>query len=549
MRKILSQVVSDLRRRSSIVSVKMFRSLAVVFFIIVGFGGLLSACSSKAVDVREVLPGDALVYLEAKDLGAAVSAMTESNAFQQAARSVPDLSPLNEMEFGVAVTGFQTKEQAITAENSVLNFQPIFVAAVETRLWNFQAIGFVEQELGLFISEAYGGEAVLETSEKHDGRYFVWTAQDGRKAYALVINSLILFGNDESSLEKCLAVKRGEIDNIAKNPKITKSERLAFGYVSPDGIAQLSNIAGLSIAKNASDDSEVQSFVSRILPELLRGTLKDLTWTAQKSDDGIEDKFSIETTEEPGRVLNETIRSTGAKLEGVEPFLMRSFESVTRYDLNDPQIAWRSILLTTSKMTDPVAGQFIIAFAGSIFEPYAIENPELFLSAVSGRIVTARFDAEGEKQVVIADVKNLDDIKRSLAKELLTNKPPERLLDADVWRSEDGDVVLIFVDGKILLGDQASALGCLEAYRQKLDQSQAELLKRVNNSNAPAVTVGWETGVADQVAQVISDKKQENQSTRSTYMVETRFNPKGIERRTISSLGFLGLITSQFVSD
>lgn len=539
MRKILSQVSSD----------KSFRRVSFFIFFAIVTAGMFTACSTKAVDVREVLPGDALVYLEAKDLGAAVSAMTESNAFQQAAKSVPDLSPLREMEFGVAVTGFQTKEESITAENSVLNFQPMFVAAVETRLWNFQAIGFVEQELGLFISEAYGGEAVLETSEKHDGSYFVWTAQDGRKAYALVIDSLILFGNDESSLEKCLAVKRGEVDSVAKNPKIAKSDRLAFGYVSPDGVAQISNIAGLSLAKNASEDAEVQSFIARVLPELLRGTLKEVTWTAQKTEEGIEDRYQIDASDEAARVFNETLRSVGTNLDGVEPFLMRSFESVTRYDLRDAQVAWRSVLLTASKSADPVAGQFITAFADSIFEPYGIENAELFLSAVGNRLITARFDAEGEKQIVIADVKKLDDVKRSLAKELGVEKPPERVLDADVWRSEDGDIVLIVVDGKIVLGDQMSALSCLEAYRQSRDQSQADLLKRIASSNAPAVTVGWESGVADLVADVIADKKQENQSTRSTYMVETRFNPKGIERRTVSALGFMGIIASQFAAD
>jgi hypothetical protein len=149
----------------------------------------------------------------------------------------------------VAVTGFETKEQPVSEENSVLNFTPRFVAVLDTNAWNFQAIKFTEEKLGSFINDVYGGDVLLETSDKPDGKYFVWTANDGRKAYGLVKGSVVFFGNDESSIEKCLAVKRGESDSISKNPKVTNGDRLAFGYVSSDGLAQIANIAGALAGK------------------------------------------------------------------------------------------------------------------------------------------------------------------------------------------------------------------------------------------------------------------------------------------------------------
>ena len=40
---------------------------------------------------------------------------------------------------------------------------------------------------------------------QNGGKYFIWTARQSQEAYALVIDSLIYFGNDETAIEKSLA--------------------------------------------------------------------------------------------------------------------------------------------------------------------------------------------------------------------------------------------------------------------------------------------------------------------------------------------------------
>lgn len=511
---------------------------------------LLVSCSSKPVDVRTVLPADALVFLESRDLGAALGSITESEKFQALAKTKPDLSYLNRVEIGIAITGFETSEQKVTEENSVLNFQPRFVAAVETRLWNFQAVAFTEERLGSFINDVYGGEVLLESSEKHGGRYYVWTSDDGRKAYGLVIGSLILFGNDESALEKCLAVRRGEAESIAANPRLTRQNRdLAFGFVSPDGIAQISNLAGISLAKRAGEDAEVQSFIARVLPELLRNSLQEITWTATKTDQGIEDKFDVTTSPEVATVFNETITPGEGSIDGFAPFLKYAFESVTRYNIADPRLGWRSLLLTAQKQTDQLAGSLIAGFADSLFEPYGIENGELFLASVGSQIVTARYTGGEQKQVVLAEIKNVDGIKQSVAKELGVARPPERIMDAEVWRSEDGEALLVLVDGKVLLGDPEAVLRCLEHYRGGPDPKIALSLDPLFKATAPATTLGHDSDIAQNLASVLSEPKDPNAKFNQSYFTETRFVRKGIERRTVSDFGLIGTIISQFAPE
>jgi hypothetical protein len=148
------------------------------------------------------------------------------------------------VKVSVAVTGFETSEQSVTEENAVLSFRPRFVAVAETNAWGWQTTSFVENKLGEFVNEAYGGEVELDKTPRKDGQYYVWTSQDGsKKAYALQQGSLVYFGNDESAIERCLAVARGETESIAKSSKITEGERLAFGYISPEGVGQIANIA------------------------------------------------------------------------------------------------------------------------------------------------------------------------------------------------------------------------------------------------------------------------------------------------------------------
>lgn len=533
------------RRRRVPVSSSLF------VFILLCLTVATLSCGSPPTDPRTVMPADSLVYMETKDLGALVAALTESEIYQQAAVTKPDLSGINGIEMAVAVTGFETTEQELTEENSILNFQPRFVAVAETRFWNFQVLHFVEEELGLFISEAYGGEALLETSKKHDGDYYVWKSQDGRKAYALVIGSLVFFGNDETAIEKCLAVKRGEVPSIAGNPKLTSDERIAFGYISPEGIGQLANISGISMAQRAGGDPETQSFIARLLPELLRNSLKEATWTAVKTDNGIEDRFDIVTNTDVATVLNETLVPSGNSTDGrIIGGLPATPESITRYDLRDPQVAWRSVLLTGTKLTDEVSGAILMAFSSAVFEPYGVDAPEALLSSVGPVIYTVRFDEDGEKAIFIASVKDAAKVKTSLAKEFEISKPPEKVGEADTWLSKDNDVRALFIGDIVVAGDPEEVLEFHKRFvSAQVSPADTPLSAVFAGKPASAVTVTNDRTTALKVADVISDKKEDAANVNMRWITETRFNRNGIERKMTSQLGLIGLIASQFAKE
>ena len=381
---------------------------------------------------------------------------------------------------------------------------------------------------------------------RNDGKFYVWTAQDGRKAYALQQGSLVFFGNDETSIERCQAVKRGEAESIAKNPKITDGDRLAFGYISPEGVGQIANIAGISLAMGASEEDEVKSFVARVLPEMLRNAVKEVTWTASTNDKGIEDKVVVALDDESAKVFGETLVPAQAGESRLADLVPLSAASSTRYVLRDPQIAWRSIVLTARKKTDETSGRLIAAFSGSLFESYGIEDPELFLSAVGSQLVTVKLAADSEDAAVIATVKDASKIRGSIAKEISFARAPGKQFGAEMWKSEDGELAAAFVDDRIIAGDAEIVLKCLEA---KQAGGNAVLAQQFAESDAVAATVVNETDSFGKLIDVLAERKNENEQLAAQYKTETRFNKNGIERRTISDFGLIGWIIEHLAQE
>ncbi|MEP7148627.1 MAG: hypothetical protein ABI857_07060, partial [Acidobacteriota bacterium] len=496
-------------------------------------------CGSKPTDPRTVIPGDALVYLESNDLARTLKAITDNPKFEAAAKFKPNLSALNGVKISIAVTGFEISEQSVTEENSVLTSRPRFVAVTETNAWGWQTTSFIENQLGEFVNEVYGGEVSLEMTPRNDGKYYIWTAQDGRKALALQQGSLVFFGNDETAIERCQAVKRGEAESIAKNSKITDEDRLAFGYVSTQGIGQIANLAGVSFAMGASEEGEVKSFVAGVLPQILRNSVKDITWTAFAHERGIEEKLVVTLDEESARVFDETLTPAPARDSQLANFVPASAASSTRYLLRDPQIAWRSIVLTARKKTDETSGALIGAFAGSFFEPYGIEDPELFLSAIDGQLVTVKLTADSEDAAVIALIKDPAKIRLSIAKEISFSRPAEKQFGADVWKSEDGELAAAFVDDRLIVGETETVLKCLET---KQSGGNLDLVQQFVSSDSVATTVVNENDSLGKFVDVLAERKNENERVAMEFKIETRFNKNGVERRTVSDFGLIGSI-------
>ena len=531
-------------QRSIINILSLSVSICVYLWLI-----LFSSCSSKPTDLRTLVPADTLVYLETNELAAALQPIVDSKPFTEVAKSKPDFSALKGVQLAVAVTGFETTEEKLTDESSVGRVQPHFVAVADTHAWNYQAVGFAEKKLGDFVGNIYNSEPTLEKSDKNGGKYFTWTAKDGRKAYALVIDSLIYFGNDESSIEKCLAVKRGETDSIAKTGKVLPMDpkTLASGYVSTDGIAQIANIIGLKFASEAGEDSEVQSAIAGILPQLLRNSVTEISWASTKTDQGIEDNWQIRM---PAEIAGDLTKGFAAGNEATDLLerLPADTQSVTVYNLEDPLLAWSKTIITLQKLTDGYAFKAIGAFAPMFFEPYGIRSPEAFLASINSIIITARFDIDGEQPIVMAHARDVKSINFSLLSEMKPSSKTPLVNGIDEWRSANGDLTSAFLDSTVITGNTDGVVKVLSE-KPRGGFGSTEAGKRIGQTNASVITFGRDADTAGAVADLMSEKKSDGAKAETTYFTETSFTKTGIERRTVSDFGLIGSIIAQLAQD
>lgn len=506
--------------------------------------------------MRVLAPNEALVYLETPDLGETLQAMTENQAWENSAAEKPDFSALKNIQAAVIVTGFETSEKQVTDQNAILNFKPHFILIADTHQWKSTAVSIVENQIGQFVRKTYGGDVKLEKSEKRDAKFFTWTSADGRKLIAAVSKSVIYVGNDESLVDKSLAVQRGEAESLLKNENLAQAlensasgdnaKKLAFGYISPEGVAQIANLAGISVAVSTSEEGSVRSFIAKVLPEVLQKTTKEIVWTARKKEQGIEDEIIVKTDAEVSTVFKETLIPGAETRFQTAEFLPQQFNSVTRYNLQNPQIAWRSVLLVASKQMDAASSRLLLQFSNAFFEPYEISDGEAFLSAAGAEIVTARFDEEGENSVVIADVQDAEKMKKSISDEINFKLKPEKIGAGEVWQSEDKLTAAAFVENKIILGERESVLNCLRAKESGKNFAKTVQFQNLPKDSAVAVTIAKDTESEQKIVETLGRLKEKKGNYTGFYTTATRFTGNGFERRNVSDFGLIGTIVEQF---
>ncbi|MEO6588191.1 MAG: hypothetical protein ABIP06_02585, partial [Pyrinomonadaceae bacterium] len=540
---------------SKICSSKIYflKSLKLSVFICVYLWIIfLFSCNYKSTDLRDFAPAETLVYLETNDLQNTLNSMTENEAFNRLSSDKKDFSVLKGVQLSVVVTGFETNEKQVTDSQSILNFKPKFVAIADTHAWEFQTISLTENQISDFVSKTYGGNVKLEKTDKNGGKYFVWTtAEDERKVFAFVSGSLIFFGNDEASIEKCLAAKRGEAENLTKNGELTTvydeaKNKLAFGFVSSEGIKQIADFAGISAAIETSEDELPRNFIAKVLPQILSKSVKRIVWTTEKNEQEIADNFRFETAKEISDVLKETIVSANQNTNNSAAFLPVEITSATKYNLKNPQIAWRSLLLSAGKQTDEQSAKILIAFSDSFFAPFGIISGETFLNSVGTEILTARFDAEGEKQIAIVTIKNAETLKKSFSPEF---KKSENQNDAEIWKVEDEDLTAAFVGNNLVLGDSESVQKCLLAKQTGENFTKSKYFQNPFESRAAVATYGKTDDSAHKIAELLGNMKNKDLRTNSYFLTETRFEGNAFVRKTVSDFGLIGTILEQFTEN
>ncbi|MDQ3474654.1 MAG: hypothetical protein M3447_13060, partial [Acidobacteriota bacterium] len=416
------------------------------------------------------------------------------------------------------------------------------------------------------------GEPRIEQKEVDAAKNIIWIAPDNeRRIVAAVMGSVAVIGNDESSVQACLAVRRNERPSLDGNPQLEEmrrlvggSDALAFGYVSAEGAARLFEMGATIYAAQSSLDSRAQSALASLLPPLAKKILGGAGWSARLAEGVIEDRYYLGLQSGVAAKLKSTLISRQDMTLTAPEFLPAETYSLSRYNCRDPAQAWRGLNAAIISQADTLGSIIITRVLDALLQPYGIEQPDSFLSAIGSEIVTARLDDTGSSTVTIIEVRDEKSLRDFVAKRIGARPRVEVVGEVEmlISNNEKRDAAS-FVGGHLIMGTAENVRHCLEALRLKQTLSAADNFRRTtrlvsvtSTANATTFTEDYQPArsfmraLANQRGvreRPVNEMELENALKGLRYAVsETQIAEGGFEKRTRSSFGQFGTLASQF---
>ena len=574
------------------------RSLLVVGALVLLAGVWLWWNRFQKADMAAYVPADTLVYAEANSLPAITSAITQADAWK--ALSAPagirtDLGQIgwlsrlalwtgigpaeavvfSRAQVAVAVMGFDAADAGDT-----LRVKPRYAVVLETHTSAGRARSAIETQVADFARRAYG-EPRLEHKQVDGTDLATWSAPGGERRIILaIVESVAVIGNDEMAVRSCLAVRRGEQQNLSGTPQLEEMRErvasqgaLAFGFVSAKGAARLLEVGATLYAGQLSEDPRTQSAAAVVLPQLAK-ILGSAGWSARMTGGHMEDRYFLSLQNEvvarlraPLTFAESAAQGTGGAMPGASDLLPADTYSISRYLSRDAEGAWRGMKGAIISQLDTVGAFVVSQLFDALLRPYGINEPEPFLRAVGPELVTARLDDAGASTVIIVEVRDEKALREYTAGRLGSRTKTELVGDAQMVVSADEERGAVsFISGRLLMGSASSVRRCLEARAAGQTLSQADRFKEAarlasisGNANAltdtddrgPART--FMTAIATQRGATVKDFNATEfmrALDQIPYAVSsTRLAEGGFEKITRSSFGQFGTLAAQFAPE
>lgn len=543
----------------------------------------------QKVDMAGYVPADALVYLEANSLPEILRGLSQTDAWKTLAPPAGISSYIGEVAWlsrVPALTGIGSAETVVLARAQIaiavlsleaadagetLKIKPRYGVIAETHTSEWRTRSAVEKRIGDFARRAYKSPTV-ERKKIDDIEFVTWKAPEGeRQIVAAVMGSIAVIGTDENSVRTILAVKRGERPSLLGNTALEEMRRRvdaqnasAYGYVSPQGAAQLLELGVAAYAGQISNNPQIQGAIASRLPQLANKLLGGAGWSARFVNGSVEDRYFLALQNGVAERLKAPLTPAAGSGVNASKLLPQETYRLTRYNYRDPSAAWRGFNAAISSQLDALGAVSVSILLRVALEPYGIEDPDTFLAAIGTEIVTVGLDNAGSSTVTIVEVKDEKALRDFVSKRLGAKPKAESVGDAEILISGDEERgAASFVAGHLIMGTEENVRRCLEARAQglTLDASRPFQDSLGKGSSSPGVVTFTDddTSARSLIMAIASEPAartrpfNEEETERALNQLpytasETNLIEGGFERRTRSAFGQFGSLVSQFSS-
>jgi hypothetical protein len=384
--------------------------------------------------------------------------------------------------------------------------------------------------------------------------YIEWIAPEpSRQIVGAIVGSLVIVGTSEHVVQDCVAVSQGRRPSLKNDPglsqmrlKLPTDRALTFGYVPPGNSARLLAVGLPLLIGRAPGDSEFQ----RLITSGATKVFGSLGWTSDAYLTGIEDRYLI--TLQPSIItrLKPAFSSVNMNSQ-MQRLVPNDVYSVTSYRFASPAAAWQSLKTGVSSQVDALSTIVFSSLLKSALLSYGIDDPDTFLGAVEGEVLTLRLDETAERSVLVARVHDRAALRQLFTKRMSESLPGSATEGAEVFQDSEGEFAVSLTNELVVIGSPADVRRHTETTGAGTTMSP-DNLKRISSfvSSPTSACIVTYTNDGDRVRNFIStiiaakgassttSERIEEEIARLPYSVtETTLVDAGIQRITRSPLG------------
>jgi hypothetical protein len=543
--------------------------LLVVGLLIMIVAGWLWIARPQTVDMSTYAPADSLLYLESNRPLAVVETIADTDAWKAFERvmgtqsgamrrqwlqrfiGVTGLGPVQSVVLARAQVAAVVTDLGATEEGEALRIRSEGAVLIETHTAEFRIKPEFEKALKQLAEKTYGRPTQRQFS-LNGVEFTEWKAPEGtRQIVGSVVGSLVIVGNSERAVQNCAEVALGRRPKLKDDPELGRmrlqlggGDALAFGYVPSGNSARLLAVGVPLLLGRAPGDAEFQRLVENGAGKVLGS----LGWSSNAHSTGIEDRYLIGLQPAVVARLKPGFRP-GNTPSMIDRALPDDFYSATSYNFASPTEALQSLRLAVSSQVDALSAIVFTSLLKSTLLLYGIDDPEKFLGAVNGELVTLRFDESAERALLIAAVKDRVALREMIAKKMQAKPGSE---NAETFEDSEGEFAASFISDYIVVGSPSDVQRFGENWSGNVKRSNADKLRKLtffasNSSSADVVTYTNDRSrvqsfisafIQAKGAPVVEPAQLEQALGDLPYSVtETTLDDRGLARVTRSPLG------------
>jgi len=523
------------------------------------------------VDMAVYAPSTSLLYLESNRPLTVVETIVGTDAWKVVEKTVGTRRggpPNHWLQVLVGWTGIGPIQSVILAraqvavvmtdlgtaeEGDTLRVKPEGAVLIETHTAERRIRPPVEAAVKRLAEMTYGNPTSKRINI--DGVEFIeWIAPEGsRQIVAAITGSLVIVGNSEQAVRSCLMVSLRRSRNLKEDPELERTRRqlagdraLTFGYVPPENSARLLSVGVPLILGRAPSDSEFQ----RLIAVNAAKVFGSLGWSSHPFMTGIEDRYLISLQPSIVSRLKPAFAHTTTSTQ-IQRLWPTDVYSVTHYRFENPAGVFQDLKAAASSQLDVLSAIVFSSLLKSALLSYGIDEPERFLGAVKGELLTLRLDQNGERTMMIAGVRDRESLQEIVKKSMGGSPRSDRVSDAEILVNNKGELAVSLDKDFVVLGSPSDVRRYSENAKTSIIMNDEELRRMTFyvplSSSANIVTYTNDSDrVAGFISAIISAKGTPSTGSRSVepmlaelpYSVtETTLGERGLERVTRSPLG------------